>query len=592
MRSKAPKKLIEDTPFNKSDGNTSSARVGKQSKFDNPVLGAEVVSAKAVELEGRPVRARKPTQKLAANSSWVSTQHKRPQKAITRDLPQVQNGSVELHGDAKLEKRKRAESTAENAKGKSLDSHNTSISRHDHGGTYRESKKAKSSSMSSQTPFGQRYRAAKINVDAPDELVQNDGPPLGKPVSHRNSGTKPMFESDGEMFESDGEMFDEDGEENICNAEETELEEQGSDDDDQVEDRNSELSDVDLDGEGVCWTSSDAFSVDDESEKIMTSKPPKLRHNTHSRASSVKSYDSAPPPTTDSDFMDELDETPVPQSTKTKSTAKTRHSVQKKLEDEMPTISEGKTSRRISKQIQKASSDTSRVEHEIARPWLSRTNLELTFRGSTAEIAIKRQAPEMQDVIRGSFNLGMIAIAFGNQADLDISPTAAATMVTPMSATGMEKISHTALIQSAEAAGYDGENDIAHRLEEGSVSRFIKPVVDYTAHRLGLYQTAIKKAIVLVTPRILNLATNSPTHNATLVETNNFIYPWSPEKGFDRSKPYHSEVIKEAIRCAFFTQSQYTGIGLQCTDRFGSSSTVATQELEIPPAMVAMAATG
>lgn len=113
-------------------------------------------------------------------------------------------------------------------------------------------------------------------------------------------------------------------------------------------------------------------------------------------------------------------------------------------------------------------------------PWLPRTNLKIYMKSKkTAVIGLKDQDPELQKVIHASYEFGKLALVVGNPNGLlEMSNEAVLKMSTPFGTRGLEHIALLALIRAAERNGYDGEFDIAHRLEAGSETLYIEPLQD------------------------------------------------------------------------------------------------------------------
>lgn len=102
------------------------------------------------------------------------------------------------------------------------------------------------------------------------------------------------------------------------------------------------------------------------------------------------------------------------------------------------------------------------------------------------EVQIKSQGPEITAVMHRSFEIGQLMIAFGRDGDSELTVSGVATMTTPMvpgANSGLDRIAHEALIAAAEEHGFDGEFDIAHRLEEGSLRLYIEPLRAYVRNQ-------------------------------------------------------------------------------------------------------------
>lgn len=101
------------------------------------------------------------------------------------------------------------------------------------------------------------------------------------------------------------------------------------------------------------------------------------------------------------------------------------------------------------------------------RSWFPRTNLVFYFEGNTAVIKLKAQNTVMSKVLQLSFEIGKVKMACDNS-------------YSPMGIGGLEKIAADALIAAAEALKYDGEDDVADRLEcEEENSTYLHPLRNY-----------------------------------------------------------------------------------------------------------------
>lgn len=118
---------------------------------------------------------------------------------------------------------------------------------------------------------------------------------------------------------------------------------------------------------------------------------------------------------------------------------------------------------------------------EDTRPWKERTKLVLSMLRKKPVIHLKAQSPEITTVLHRSFEIGQLIIAFGRDVDSKMTVSEVSTMYNPMApgANGLDYIALEALITAAEEQGFDGEFDIAHQLEEGSVKYYIEPMRNY-----------------------------------------------------------------------------------------------------------------
>ena len=78
---------------------------------------------------------------------------------------------------------------------------------------------------------------------------------------------------------------------------------------------------------------------------------------------------------------------------------------------------------------------------------------------------------EMSSVVDEGIRLAIVALQF-RKYDIIMSDVS----YTPFDVQGLEQYALDALISAAESLEYDGENDIAHRLEAGSSPQYIDPL--------------------------------------------------------------------------------------------------------------------
>ncbi|KAJ4471514.1 hypothetical protein J3R30DRAFT_3407874 [Lentinula aciculospora] len=62
----------------------------------------------------------------------------------------------------------------------------------------------------------------------------------------------------------------------------------------------------------------------------------------------------------------------------------------------------------------------------------------------------------------------------------------------PLTIEGLKQMCTASLIWSAEECGFEGENDIADRLENGDQTEYIEPMVSYVVQRVSLHRGALK----------------------------------------------------------------------------------------------------
>ncbi|KAI1782344.1 hypothetical protein LXA43DRAFT_1068902 [Ganoderma leucocontextum] len=239
----------------------------------------------------------------------------------------------------------------------------------------------------------------------------------------------------------------------------------------------------------------------------------------------------------------------------------------KKLRDELPQI--------VPSSSRRHTAPAHSTKDGEARPWLPCTNISdvlSTASGKSWKIGKTGLRSEMSGVVDEGIRLATIALQFESY-DIDTE----SMQYTPFGVQGLEQYALDPLISAAENLKYDGENDITHQLEAGSSTEYIDPLCAYVAKRLRSYRLTIKAAALQTIPMLL--------------ERSNFIFPRTAQGDFNRAKPFSGDGFAEVIKVAFYTQQQYHDIGLKTVHLLRSTSPHAPHELEIPPTMLALAAT-
>ncbi|KAL7281043.1 hypothetical protein ACG7TL_004345 [Trametes sanguinea] len=262
-----------------------------------------------------------------------------------------------------------------------------------------------------------------------------------------------------------------------------------------------------------------------------------------------------------------------------------------KLQQEAPTVSAPPIHKGT---VIKGTIRTDRVPMEEASestPWLSRTDISTGLKRvsrNTWTVNISSVREPMSSVMRRAIYLAELYFVFGLPGDAN---DAATPPYTAFQVNGPSQLAIDALIDAAVELGYDEEFDVAHRLEDGSESRYINPLCNYVASRLRTYRGHLKDAAASVVPIALRFTSTPLSDLQVLAADDNFLYPRTTSGSFDYTRPFGCDVLCEVLRAAFFTQKQYHDLGLRAFDRFTSSNANAPDELEIPPTMLALAAT-
>ncbi|KAH9929369.1 uncharacterized protein B0H18DRAFT_1117412 [Fomitopsis serialis] len=498
-----------------------------------------------------------------------------------------------------------------------------------HAETERSSKKLKVAGAlrppESEPTRKKAHRAARIDVDHSDSEPADESPLASQTKSQTSKAITPArvvrSTSASRLAE---ETFDDDGEEEF---DDVDGELQGGDDE---EAEHREVCD-DFDAERVTFTAAGNQGATGNNFSATSASPPRF-HSRGSRSSSVGSYPTEPPTTDDADVVvdepeevesEDDDDDPPSRNSKTSRYAVSRRTVKyiEDSDDDLDMVNESgpAVSRNVSKQLTKKQQEKLKSEMPIIRPsaskvkvakrprhvrreddngrWRSRTHIIVNYKSRSVTMDIKPQSALMGQVIHNSYVIGDRMMAFGFENPVDYaSLDDIQEMTNPMDKAGLEDIALEALICSSDKLGYTGQGDVSERLEKGSYDDYVRPITAYVSHRLGLFRTAIKRA---VTPSVehayQSMIQPVNNHNAPggdiLLQNMNYIYPWTLSDGFDYRSPYENSLIKPAVRAAFFTNVQYLSTGLKNGGTFASSLSSAPSEYEIPPTMMALAMT-
>ncbi|KAF5335923.1 hypothetical protein D9758_018333 [Tetrapyrgos nigripes] len=234
-------------------------------------------------------------------------------------------------------------------------------------------------------------------------------------------------------------------------------------------------------------------------------------HHVYTRSSSCASFASSSLGPATSDFADtdgeeeiEVEVLPVVMGkgksksiacTKPKQAPKVTHQ-SKKLQDELPQVSmqdlpTSHTTNAATPQpapastLQPAPPSAAAISPSFSAPrvavdWLERTNIPLGTRGRTFTTAMTGQNAEMKRVIESAIKCGKINMLM----DVKYCPVG----------TDIKSIAFAALYDSAKRLGFDGQGDVAHRLEAGDDDRYVKPLVNYVTQCISQERKDLKNA--------------------------------------------------------------------------------------------------
>ncbi|KAJ3993161.1 hypothetical protein F5050DRAFT_1848499 [Lentinula boryana] len=215
--------------------------------------------------------------------------------------------------------------------------------------------------------------------------------------------------------------------------------------------------------------------------------------------------------------------------------------------------------------------------------WLERTNIVVSCKHRAYSLTLSGQPPVMHDIIEQAINLGKIKMLFDHS-------------FSPVGPSGLKQIAFAALDEVANKEGYDGEGDVRHRLAEGDHNSYVKPLIAYVSHRVGLDRSQLKdlSAVVL---NAFGLSRQSGAGPATnLIQKRTYFYPvidgvLDETRRYDYQRPFEHPVFSAFISAAFFSTSTYSNIVREQCNLFRCSlhEYDKQHENEVPKAMVAWA---
>ncbi|THU95121.1 hypothetical protein K435DRAFT_798348 [Dendrothele bispora CBS 962.96] len=254
----------------------------------------------------------------------------------------------------------------------------------------------------------------------------------------------------------------------------------------------------------------------------------------------------------------------------------------KKLQGELPVISKQSfpTSRVASRETTDVTQNQKPADPDEIE-WLPRTNIVLQNHDNSTrsyKLSLKGQSAPIKAVIKRARKLGAIDII----SDHSICPLEK----------GLKRVAAQVLVQAADELGYNGEGDIAHRLEEGEVITYIKPMVRYVSQRIILERKTLKLPAATITTALgLDNSPERIEEAGVLVKDGDYIYPLNATgSSYDYLNPFMHPVVPKYLSSVFFGNTKYARL-IQANRQaiFVSSYADRPLELELPKAMVAMA---
>ncbi|KAH7867631.1 uncharacterized protein C8R40DRAFT_1075460 [Lentinula edodes] len=202
--------------------------------------------------------------------------------------------------------------------------------------------------------------------------------------------------------------------------------------------------------------------------------------------------------------------------------------------------------------------------------------------GHTWILSKSGQSTTMQGVIERAIKEGKAELLTGHK-------------YCPLDSEEVKQLAISSLIKAAEQLGYEGEHDVADRLEHGEHDTYIKPLTAYVASRIGNERAKELKgsglSAVVVNAYGLNNFGGTMTA-AQIILTKHFMYGLDLNGNFDNLKPFQHPAYIAYIQGTFFGTGLYGTVIRGCQGRFTSSNQSKPLELELTKGMVALATAG
>ncbi|THU88809.1 hypothetical protein K435DRAFT_865908 [Dendrothele bispora CBS 962.96] len=300
-------------------------------------------------------------------------------------------------------------------------------------------------------------------------------------------------------------------------------------------------------------------------------------------ASDGEGFTSGPNDANSSDEDDPEDEQPI--VVPPKKLSKKR---KEKLAEELPVVSEKNLPTSHSHSATNASlaagheQQGSEANVELESKWHARTNIVLdsyTPTTRTFTISLTSQNTEIKAVIDKTLKYGtLMLISDDGHCGLSI--------------TGLKALAYSALISAAEDEGYDGEYDIADRLERGDSRKYKDPLIKYVCQRISLERKKLKDGLSATIFAALDID-HSPDgieKAGDLLRQSNYIYPLLSTGGYDYNQPFRHPVIVKYLSAVIFGNGKFSKYASDHKAAlFKSSVPEKPLEFELPKAMLAMA---
>ncbi|KAK7464148.1 hypothetical protein VKT23_006313 [Stygiomarasmius scandens] len=341
------------------------------------------------------------------------------------------------------------------------------------------------------------------------------------------------------------------------------------------------------DNEAACLFDDEApVFIEEASDEILV---PAKTHRRQRSSSSVYSNDDlvSLPPETDAGFTDldsrpasedeedvvDVQPLPAPQNARKRSTK------QEKLRNELPRVINNPAVAPTTNVHVTASSQSSPTPSAApgVPQWLPHTDVAVITKGRSVTLGpLSSQSKIMHDVINRSIKIGKLMML----TDISFCPVNEE----------IKQLGSASLAAAAEELNLTQDNGVSQRLQDGDHNAYIKPLVNYSSHRIGLERKDLKLSQIATVLSAFGFG-NDPASRLkaqTLVLNYTYHYGNLPSGEYDPAKPFEHAALSSYIGAMFFGTHAYAGLLGKNKNVFASSVASKPQELELPKGLVAL----
>ncbi|KAJ3752865.1 hypothetical protein EV360DRAFT_88335 [Lentinula raphanica] len=241
------------------------------------------------------------------------------------------------------------------------------------------------------------------------------------------------------------------------------------------------------------------------------------------------------------------------------------------------------------------------MTQDVPPPWLPRTDIVLkSFTEATHTFKVSKtdQNSSIKQVLAKAITYGVFLILaapdYVFNEDLDPNDPSNDEYC-PLTVTGLKTMSFDALIWAAEQLGFDGEYDIADRLEKGDPTHYVDPLVSCVVQRVTLERGTLKGSSAIVLSAYgIDSSPEGVAKARELVRETLYLYPLNDKGNYNYGAPFGHEAITRYMKEVFFGNSKFANNYVSPHKRSLFKSSIIDNpnralELELPKAMLAMA---